>query len=144
MITSHNRHMSNSLQHQSIQRKPPTPLNGSRLKSLLIEGGNPGVERIISKVPQNSGALTLDRIRGTSAAPPLSLAPKKRRRRRNMEPGSRECHICGEIASSHSYYGAQVRYPENMTCTEHTHGTYSITLVSYKINYKRLCLSFRE
>merc|ERR1712032_1067032 len=113
MITSHNRHMSNSLQHQSIQRKPAAPLNGSRLKSLLIEGGNPGVERMITTVPQNPGALTLDRIRGTSAAPPLTLAPKKRRRRRNMESGSRECHICGELASSHSYYGAQVRYPEN-------------------------------
>ena len=121
MITPHsnvtNRHMSdmsNSFQHQSFPRKPPTLLQGSRLQSLLIEGGNPAAERMITKVPsplgaQNSGALTLDRIRGTSAAPPLTLAPKKRRRRRNMEPGNRECHICGEMASSHSYYGAQVR-----------------------------------
>ena len=124
MITSHsnvkNRHLSNSFQHQSFQRKPPTLLKGSRLQSLLIEGGNPAAERMITKVPSplgamNSGVLTLDRIRGTSAAPPLTLAPKKRRRRRNMEPGNRECHICGEVASSHSYYGAQVREPGNIT-----------------------------
>ena len=128
MITSHsnvtNHHMSNSFQHQSIQRKPPTLLQGSRLQSLLIEGGNPAAERIITKVPsplgvQNSGALSLDRIRGTSAAPSLTLAPKKRRRRRTMEPGNRECHICGEMASSHSYYGAQVRYSQEISDTWH-------------------------
>ena len=112
-----NSYMKNSFQglktnpasHQSIKRKPAYLLNGSRLHSLLIEGGNPGAERTISKIPQ---ALSLDRVRGslTAHAPALALAPKKRRRRRgNGEPGVKYCHICGELASSHSYYGAQVR-----------------------------------
>ena len=118
MMTS-NSYMKNSFQglktnttsHQSIKRKPAYLLNGSRLHSLLMKGGNPGAERTISRIPQ-SQALSLDRVRGslTALAPTLALAPKKRRRRRgNEEPGVKYCHICGELASSHSYYGAQVR-----------------------------------
>ena len=101
----------NPKSHQSVQRKPPYLLTGSRLHSLLIEGGNPGAERTISKIPQVQ-ALSLDRVRGslTAHAPALAMAPKKRRRRRgDTEPGVKHCHICGELASSHSYYGAQVR-----------------------------------
>ena len=101
----------NPTSHQSIKRKPAYLLNGSRLHSLLMKGGNPGAERTISRIPQ-SQALSLDRVRGslTAHAPALALAPKKRRRRRgNEEPGVKYCHICGELASSHSYYGAQVR-----------------------------------
>ena len=104
---------SNQTSHQSFQRTPGHLVNGSRLHSLLIEGGNPGAERLISRIPaapQPPGGvrLSLDRIRGVTAhAPPRPL--KKRRRRGDAEPGVKHCHICGEVASSHSYYGAQVR-----------------------------------
>ena len=102
---------SNQTSHQSIPRQSGHLFPGSRLHSLLIEGGNPGAERRSSAIPVSSAAsrLSLDRIRGITAhAPPRPLT-KKRRRRGDTEPGVKHCHICGEVASSHSYYGAQVR-----------------------------------
>lgn len=104
---------SNQTSHHSIQRKQGHLLTGSRLHSLLIEGGNPGAERTITRIPSSAASqpgvrLSLDRIRGINAhAPPRPLV-KKRRRRGDTEPGVKHCHICGEVASSHSYYGAQV------------------------------------
>ena len=120
---------------------PPTLLNGSRLQTLLIEGGNPGAERTISKIRSSSSGpgLSLDRIRGSLSAPPPALAPKKRRRRGNMEPGEKYCHICGELASSHSYYGAQVgRLIENLNLRCTAKYSYIINLSS--VQYESVCL----
>ena len=68
------------------------------------------------KVPPVAKKISVpwDRIPDSSIRTKAKVphVPKKRRRRGDTDPRKRYCLVCGEPASSHSYYGAQV--PEMM------------------------------